>query len=354
MDDVMRAVARMMCVGFDGPAMTSSLRELINRGVSSVILFTRNYESPQQLCELCHAIKSSAPRPIMICVDQEGGRVQRFGKPFTIIPSMREIGRGGEESLAREVGTVLARELRAVNIDMNLAPVLDVDSNPRNPVIGARSFSADADVVARMGCAMIEAMHNQGVAACGKHFPGHGDTGVDSHVELPRLSHDLDRLQRVELRPFAAAVKADVAAIMTSHIIFEALDPSRPATMCQAVLDGLLRRQLGFRGVVVSDDLEMKAIDDHFGVERAVLEGAVAGVDLFMVCRHIDLQHRAIDALSAAVQRGEVPTERVAHANERLDSLFQRFVRPPEHWDSRSSAIIGCAEHQTTVRGAKS
>jgi beta-N-acetylhexosaminidase len=268
-------------------------------------------------------------------VDQEGGRVQRFREPFTIIPSMRELGRMNDADCVRLAGQVMARELRAVNIDMNLAPVLDVDSNPANPVIGERSFGSDPEVVSRLGCAMIEGLQAReaasglhGVAACGKHFPGHGDTSIDSHFGLPRLHHKMDRLERVELPPFQAAIRAGVASIMVAHVLFEALDPKFPASMSAPIIGELLRKQMGFDGVVCSDDLEMKAIIDHFGIEEAVIRGAIAGIDLFCVCKDHDLQHRALDALIDAVERGDVKANRIAESNRRIDILFDRFVKP--------------------------
>ena len=235
----------------------------------------------------------------------------------------------------------MARELRAVNIDMNLAPVLDVDSNPNNPVIGERSFGSDPTLVANMGCALIDGLQSSGMAACGKHFPGHGDTCIDSHFDLPRLSHDLGRLSRTELPPFEAAIKAGVASIMCAHVMFDVLDANFPATMSSPVIDGLLRKQLKFNGVVCSDDLEMKAIIDHFGIEEAVVRGATAGTDLFFVCKEHDLQRRAIEALTAAVKQGDVSIKRIEQSNRRLDVLFDKYVRPGSQWSQRSIAMFG-------------
>lgn len=352
----------MICVGFEGLTVPDTLRELIDRGVSSVILFTRNYESPAQLASLCTEIKACARphRPIMICIDQEGGRVQRLREPFTIVPSMREVGACQPievaEQIAHNIGCVQARELRAVNIDMNLAPVLDVDSNPANPVIGERSFGADPQLVARLGCAMIKGLQwsdfdsskESGVAACGKHFPGHGDTQVDSHLDLPRLRHQMSRLEQVELPPFAAAIKTGVAAIMTAHVIFESLDDKHPATMSLPVIDGLLRRRFGFDRVVISDDLEMKAIIDHFGIDAAIIQGAAAGIDLFMVCHQPQRQHQAIDVLIAAAQTNSESRKRI-YANHRLDRLFDQFVQPARRFTKKIAARIGCAEHRALI-----
>jgi beta-N-acetylhexosaminidase len=333
--------ARLFCIGFEGPQMTPELSDLLQRGVRSVILFTRNYESPARLAELCWRIKTSVDEPVLIGIDQEGGRVQRLRDPFTIIPSMRELGRHNDPGAVQRIGRVMARELRAVNIDMNLAPVLDVDSNPANPVIGDRSFGSDPQLVAHLGCTMVQALQSSGLAACGKHFPGHGDTTIDSHLDLPRLPHDLERLDQVELVPFRAAIDAGVAAIMCAHILFDAIDDQRPATMSRAIIHDLLRTQMRFNGVVCSDDLEMKAIADHYGVEQAVIEGANAGIDLFFICKDHELQHRAIDALELAITTRDVPSQRLDEANRRLDMMFDRYVRPASRWCERSTELVG-------------
>jgi beta-N-acetylhexosaminidase len=347
MSELERAAAKMFCVGFDGTSVTPSVRRLIDRGVSGVVLFGRNVQSPQQTAELTAELKLIAGRPLMIAVDQEGGRVIRLKNGFTNVPAMRAVGQAGDENLAREVGRVLGRELRAVNFDVDFAPVLDVDTNPDNPVIAHRSLSRDPDVVSRLGCAIIQGMQSEGVAACGKHFPGHGDTSQDSHLHLPRLPHAMDRLNRVELPPFEAAVRAGVAMIMTAHVVFEPLDENYPATMSKPVLDGLLRKRLGFEGVIVSDALEMKAIAAHFPVEQVVTRGVDAGIDVFAACEESDLRDRAIDALIHAVERGEVSRDRLAESARRIDTLMAKYVKPPV--DASARKVLGSAEHRAVM-----
>ena len=201
-------------------------------GIFGAILFKRNVGTARETAALCRDIKTRAGRPFILSVDQEGGRVARLrGEPFTALPSMRELGQRGDEGLAERVGRLLAHELRAVGFDWDFAPVLDVDTNPANPVIGDRSFSRDADEVARLGVALGRGLEAGGVASCGKHFPGHGDTTTDSHLTLPRLPHDLERLRRVELVPFRAFAQAGLASLMTAHVLFDALEPGVPATM---------------------------------------------------------------------------------------------------------------------------
>lgn len=329
--DIERLAARMVGIGFHGPQLTAAQRELIARGVRNVILFSRNIEDPQQLAGLTYDIKRSAGAdPLMMSVDQEGGRVLRMREPFTLVPSARELGKIGDEKLAYQVGQILARELRAVNFDMNLAPVVDVDTNPGNPVISSRSFGESPELVSRMGVAVVRGLQDTGVGACAKHFPGHGDTSKDSHHELPTLpDHDLARLLRIELPPFQAVIAAGVASVMSSHVIYSPVDGVFPATLSRAIIDGLLRKRLGFDGLVVSDDMQMKAIADHYGFDDALVHGTLAGMDLFWICHSADLQDRAIRVLIKATQAGDIPRSRLEQAVRRQDAVFARFVRPP-------------------------
>jgi beta-N-acetylhexosaminidase len=292
-------------------------------------------------------LKQLAGRPLLMAVDQEGGQVARLRSGFTSVPAMRALGATGDPALAREVGALLGRELRAVGFDMNYAPVLDVDTNPNNPVIGARSFGRTPELVSELGIALAKGLQGAGIAACGKHFPGHGDTSQDSHLELPALSHALSRLEQLELAPFRAAARAGIASIMTAHVIFQALDASYPATMSPAVLQGVLREKLGYDGLVVSDDIEMKAIADNFGVEEAVLLGLNAGVDHFLCCHTAELAHRAIDAVVRAVEAGALRRETLDVATRRFDSVRTRFARPVG--DESALAVLQSDAHLRTV-----
>jgi beta-N-acetylhexosaminidase len=347
LDELEKSIARMFCIGFSGTEVTGAARELIGRGAGAVVLFARNVESPGQVAELCGELKSIAARPFLTCIDQEGGRVRRLRDGFTHIPSMRALGQTGDERLAHDVGRVLARELRAVNIDVNFAPTLDVDTNPANPVIGDRSFGATSQLVSRMGTALIRGLQENGVAACGKHFPGHGDTSQDSHHDLPRLPHPIERLEEIELPPFRAAVGAGVGMIMTAHVVFEPIDPDYPATMSERVLHGILRERMKFEGVIVTDDLEMKAISANFGIEEVIVRGANAGVNLFAICHEPGLQNRAIDALIMAVQKGDVALERVVESNRRIDALMARYA----HAAGSAGLVeqLNSAEHRAVV-----
>jgi beta-N-acetylhexosaminidase len=328
-------VAGLFVVGFRGKVPSPEVLELVRRGVHGVILFGRNVEAAEQVAELVAALKRAAagrddPR-LLIAIDQEGGRVARLRAPqgFTELPPMRALGDAGDERLAFEAGALLGRELRAVGIDQDYAPVVDVDTNPANPVIGDRAFSRDPAEVGRLGAALARGLQSEGVAGCAKHFPGHGDTSQDSHKDLPRLPHALERLEAVELPPFRALARAGVAAVMTAHVVFEPLDPARPATLSPAVMR-LLRERVGFEGCAVSDDLEMKAVAEHFPLEVSAPGSVRAGVDALLVCHEAAVQHRAIDLVRAAVERGELSRERLAEARARVGRLLAWAGPPPD------------------------
>lgn len=350
--------ARMLCAGFDGPSVPSEMAALLRAGLGGAVLFARNVVSPQQVAELNRSIKQIARGPVMICVDHEGGRVRRLRAGFSSIPSMRELGRavvalsGSDHhltpealSLAHDIGTIIGQEVRAVGFDVDFAPVLDVDSNPDNPVIADRSLHADPHVVAQLGAALIDAIQAEHVAACGKHFPGHGDTSLDSHHALPRLEHDLRRLEQIELAPFAACAHA--ASMMTSHIVFSHLDPVYPATLSPRVLQALLRDRLGFDGVVFTDDMEMKAIASHFGFDDAVVRAVEAGSDVLTICHHHERQLRAIEVLVKAVEAGRLTRERLEQSVARIDRLCAGFVRSADHPIDLS--VLDSDEHRRTI-----
>ena len=323
--DAENLVRPLLWIGFDGKVPPPEAARLVHEGVSGVILFARNVGTPDETRALIAELKSIARGPLLLSVDQEGGRVARLTEGFTKFPALRDLG-GLSRDEVRATGRALGAEVRAAGFDIDLAPVVDVDSNPANPVIGDRSFSRDPQVVASLGAAMIEGLEEH-LAACAKHFPGHGDTDKDSHYDLPRLSHGLERLRACELVPFKAAVAAGVSCVMTTHVVFDALDAGTPATMSAPAVR-LLREEVGFRGVCVSDCLEMKAISEHFGCGRAAVRAIAAGVDALLVSHTADTQHEVVEALAAAVVEGAIPEARVHEARARLDALAARHARP--------------------------
>src|SRR5499425_1765290 len=255
-----RQIGRLLIAGFNGSQVPVELRSLAREfGLGGVILFSRNIEAPEQVAELCYDAGRLMPDlPLWVSIDQEGGRVARLKAPFTEWPPMATLGRSGDLKLAERFARALAAELKAVGVTLDYAPVLDVHTNPKNPVIGDRALAEKAADVARFGAAIVRTLQSEGIAACGKHFPGHGDTTADSHHELPLVEHPPERLREVEWVPFKAAVEAGVAAIMTAHVFVPALDDARPATLSRRIVTDVLRRELPFDGVIFSDDLEMK------------------------------------------------------------------------------------------------
>jgi len=350
MDEFERQGARCVFVGIKGTTPAPAELELVRRGVGGVILFARNVAEPAQVAELTRNLKAAAPGPLLICVDQEGGRVQRLRPPhWTAWPSMRRLGeidqQGGLDgmsgtAIAERMGEMIARELAACGIDVDFAPVMDVDTNPDNPVIGDRSFSRDPRRVARLGVALAQGLERSGVASCAKHYPGHGDTSQDSHLTLPRLAHDEKRLWEVELVPFVAAARAGIASVMTAHVRFETFD-RLPATLSPVALR-LLRRDVGFRGCCISDDLEMRAISDIWGVPDAAELSITAGCDAVLVCHTLQHQHDAIDAIARGARAGPLPRERLAEAASRMETL-QKFARPASAIDASSASVAVAA-----------
>ena len=332
-DRIARAATRVMA-GFDGHEANDHARRLIRDfRVHSLILFQRNVDGPAQVAELVRelqglALEAGYSRPLLIAVDQEGGRVQRLRAPWTVWPPIRRLGELGSEDLVRRMAGAMAAELLACGIGLDFAPVVDVDTNPENPIIGDRSFGRDPEQVGRLGAAFIEAMQSAGVAACAKHFPGHGDTDKDSHLDLPIVEHSRSRLEEVELPPFKKAIAAGVAAIMTAHIVVRELDEKVPATLSSAVVTTLLREQLGYRGVIVADDLEMKAVSANWPYEVSSVLAVKAGCDLLPVCEHEEAQVAVIEALVRAEESGELRKRDIDDSLLRIEALIDRYTLP--------------------------
>jgi beta-N-acetylhexosaminidase len=351
MREKVRRVGERFMVAFDGYTASSDVKRMIrDYGVGQVILFARNVDGPEQVAELVRELQAVArdaahPLPLLVAVDQEGGRVARLREPWTVWPPMRAVGRTASEDIARKVGAALAGELSACGIRCNLAPDVDVDTNPENPVIGDRSFGDDPDLVGRLGAALIRGLQEGGVASCAKHFPGHGDTEVDSHLELPAVDHPRSRLEEVELPPFRKAIEAGVSAIMTAHVMVRALDDGVPATLSPRVIDGLLRKEMKFGGVIVSDDLDMKAVTTHWGVGPGAVKAAQAGCDLLPVCGTPDAQAEAIESVIRAVEAEELSRTSMDDAWGRIRRLKEKFLLPYRDPDPRAArAAAGAGE----------
>src|SRR5512141_877825 len=344
-------IASPLWVGFDGKTLPPRLSRWLAGGrVGGVVLYARNIGSPAQVRELCRQVRSAAGRgnPLpLIAVDQEGGRVARFKEPpFTRFPPARACSLFccRNESVAEAVGAATAAELRAVGIDMNFAPVLDVGSNPRNPVIGDRAFSEDPRTAAALGIAFAKGSLSRGILPVGKHFPGHGDTSADSHQELPVVRAGMRILLRRELLPFRRAVRAGIPALMTAHVMYPALDRTLAATLSRKILHDLLRERMRFRGTIISDALEMKAIADRYGIGEAALLAVTAGCDVVLVCRGEEEQAETIDRLAREVR--DRPTFRRAVAASAVRSGRLRAWAPSKERCRPAPRAVGAARHR--------
>src|SRR5262245_13656706 len=348
---IRRDIGQLLIGSLPGTTITPEIRSLAKEfSLGGVILFARNIEAPEQVAEMSVDVQGlAASLPLWVSVEREGGRVARLKAPFTEWPPMAVLGRSGDVQLARRFAVALATELKAVGITLDYAPVLDIHTNPKNPIIGDRALAEDAESVGRLGAAIIAGMQESGVAACGKHFPGHGDTSVDSHLELPLVEHPPDRIRRVECVPFREAIKANVAFIMTAHVLVPSLDEERPATLSPRIVQAILRDELGFQGVILSDDLEMKAIATSYTVPDAAVQAIVAGCDGVLICSgDVEVQVATLEALVHAVEDGRISYKRVEDALKRLRYAKERFLAAPVGTGRapRLQQVLGCDAHQ--------
>jgi beta-N-acetylhexosaminidase len=322
-------VGQLLMAGFAGTSLPAEIKLLAREfSLGGIIFFGRNVVEPAQIADVAASSRELGTElPVWVAVDQEGGRVARFRRPFTEWPPMLSLGRSGDPSLARRFARALAAELAAVGVTLDFAPVLDILTNPKNPAIGDRALGDTAATVGSLGTAIIQELQGAGIAACGKHFPGHGDTSVDSHHELPVVEHPPDRLRAVEFEPFRAAIRAGVASIMTAHVLVPSLDEERPATLSARVVRPLLRDELGFDGVIFTDDLDMKAVAAKYPAPLAVVEAIAAGCDGVLICNSgIDTQVAALEAIIHAVEDERLPYARIEDALARHRRMKERFL----------------------------
>jgi beta-N-acetylhexosaminidase len=324
-----RQIGQLVIAGFNGHQIPQELRSIAKEfSLGGIIFFARNVADPEQVAEVAFDASRLVPDlPLWVSVDQEGGRVARLKSPFTEWPPMATLGRSGDEKLAERFAKALASELKVVGINLDFAPVLDILTNPKNPVIGDRALADKAEEVARLGVTIIRTLQGEGIAACGKHFPGHGDTSADSHFELPLVEHPPDRLRAVEFLPFRAAIEAGVASLMTAHVLVPSIDEQRPATLSTRIVTGILRNELKFDGVVFSDDLDMKAVARDYPAPDAAVFAIEAGCDGALICSgDHQAQAAACEALVHAVEEERLPLRRVEDALRRQQRAKERFL----------------------------
>ncbi|WP_042459405.1 beta-N-acetylhexosaminidase [Neobacillus dielmonensis] len=355
--ELRKKVGQLLVAGFKGTAASEEIKELIREHhVGGIILFGRNIGTPQDILNLTSELQREAKeagheQPLLICIDQENGVVRRLGEGATIFPGAMLLGATGQPENAYQIGLATGKELKALGINWNLAPVVDVNNNPENPVIGVRSYGESPEQVSLFGQMAVKGMQDAGVITTLKHFPGHGDTNVDSHLDLPVITHKMERLQEIELKPFVESIKAGADTIMSAHVYFPAIEdePGVPATLSKKVITGLLREQLGFNGVVTTDCMEMNAIANTIGTAAGGVAAIKAGVDLVMVSHQHHLQKDTIDKIVAAVEAGEIDEAVIDAAFARVKRLKEQYL----HWqglnlekDAPVPTVVGCREHE--------
>jgi len=327
-------VGQVFMFGFPGKDPEGARELVLDLKVGGIIYFARNTGSVREVASLSHVLQGwamgshSGGVPLFISADQEGGIVSRLTEGIPVMPGAMSLAAAGGPELVYEVSRATAIQLRSAGINMNLAPVLDVNDNPENPVIGVRSFGSDPHKVAELGSAATRGFMAGGVVPVGKHFPGHGNTSIDSHLDLPVISLPRTRLDQVELVPYRRAIAEGLPAIMSAHIVFQTVDPGRPATLSAPVLQGLLRKELGFQGVIMTDCLEMNAISKDPGTVQGAVMAFKAGCDMLLISHTRDLQKRAYEALLEAVRIGEVSEERLNQAVARILRLKETLALP--------------------------
>ena len=326
-------IGQMLLVGFHGLEPPEHIIRWLAEGrISGVILFARNIDTPEQVARLTRACHEAAVRPILVAIDQEGGVVARLREGFTESPGAMALGAADSEGLAEEVSAVLATELRALGINWNLAPAIDITHNIHNPSMGVRSLGTDPERVAKLGAAQVRGFQGAGVAATAKHFPGKANTPVDPHVSLPVIEGPLDDMWNTDLVPFRAASLAGIAAMMVTHVQFKALEPEYPSTFSPRIIQGLLRRDVGFTGLVSTDCMEMKAVTNKYGPGESAVLAALAGANTILFSHTREYQEEVYDSLADAARSGRIPMEKIDLAVDKVQETKEKFAiidQPP-------------------------
>lgn len=339
----------LLTVGYVGTRPTPSIQRALRLGErAGVIFFKRNFESsdPVEVSRLLEGLQSNAPARLFFAVDQEGGRVARLGAPFLKLPPARTLARA-EDTLLERAGLLQARELSSVGFSTAFSPVLDIHLHADNPVIGDRAFGSNAEAVSRAAILFARGSREGGMLRCGKHFPGHGRTTTDSHLELPKLEVAFEELYANEVRPFLDASQAGFESFMSAHVLYSSMD-TVPATLSYTVATQLLRERIGFEGVLFSDDLEMKALSSR--VEENALNAIVSGCDHLLVCSSEEYADRVFDAIVRELERSLAFRVRVEQATSRFSAMMAKL--PPQRLrsDDEIRALVGCEEHKTLER----
>jgi len=348
---VPREVLEKFILGFEGRSLHHELRAYLAEGLGGVILFPRNFSTADELHSLTDEIRRAAGYPVAIAIDQEGGTRFSLPEPFTQWVSPEQLGRLDDADLVKRQSRALARELSVVGCNLDFAPMLDLHLQPNSPVTTGRSFGSDPKKVARLGAACARGLVAGGVLACAKHFPGHGDTAIDPHLDLPVFHGSRERLRKTELVPFAAAIAAKVPMIMTAHISLPAVDPDWPASLSHSALSQILREEMGYAGIILADDLGMGAIGKRWTPAEAASRTFLAGSDMALICHDWKLVRPALKGVAKALANGEFDREAWNSSRARIGALKSSLKNSREK--NQPLSVVGCIEHRELARESR-
>lgn len=348
-------IGQMVIVGLEGTTMQADAEEMIETyHIGGFILYKDNMTDAPQTLSLLNQLKKknlSNTAPLWLSVDQEGGKVSRMPADFVKLPTARDVGRVNDPAYSYQIGQALGAVLHALGFNMDFAPVLDINSNPKNPVIGDRSYGTDAQVVIRHGLEVMKGIQSGQVAAVVKHFPGHGDTAIDSHLELPVVSKSLSELEQFELQPFMEAIKQNADAVMVAHLLIPNIDDTYPASISDKIITSLLRERLGYEGVVITDDMTMGGITNHYDIDEAAVRSIKAGSDILLIGHHYDQQISALRALKTSIEDGTLTTEQLDDSVYRILSLKAKYKLKDEPVNSIDLDAVNSQINQALAAG---
>lgn len=323
-------IGQLLIVGFEGTEINQEIISFIEElKVGGFILFSRNIEDENKTLKLLNNIKeanSDNDIPLFLSIDEEGGRVSRLPKAFKRLPEAIKLGNKNDKEISYNYGKILGERVKTLGFNVDFAPVLDINSNPKNPVIGNRAFGSTVDIVVSNGIQVMSGIRDTNIIPAVKHFPGHGDTGIDSHVNLPIVKKSMEELEKMELIPFIKAIEEDVDMIMVAHILYPAMDEEYPSTMSQKIIQNLLRDQLGYNGVVVSDDMTMGAIVENYSLEEASLRFIKSGGDIALICHGNDNPKKVIEHIKESVNTGSLSEIDIDKKVYRILKLKEKYA----------------------------
>lgn len=350
-------VGQLLYIGISGHTLTHEEKKfIVENNIGGVVLFGRNVDNPKQIRDLCAEIQSLRHKtkdkaPLVIAIDMEGGRVARLKSPFTQWPPLRKLGNIDSPTMSFHFAYGMGLELKAVGINLDFAPCVDIFTNEKNTVIGDRSLSSDPEMVAKHASAIIRGYMKAEIITCAKHYPGHGNTIVDSHEDLPKEEASLERLQDVELVPFKRSMRSRVDMLMTAHILFEKVDSKWPVTLSEIFLKDILRDDLRYKGLIITDDLDMKAMAKYYGKEEIPVRALQAGADILLYCNEPDSPPAAIEGILKALDKKDLDKNDINAIYKKLIDFKKQKITDPDPMDfHEAQKIIGNKDHFTLAQ----